>query len=107
MQLRHHRGLVHTILFGEIPKLKNYSRDWVIMKVMLTVPFDTDQIKVKKIFKKIDNEMIADPVWKDDFLQPFKSQGVFGFDDFGMVMRDKFMAKLGKQFMAGKKIITK
>ena len=52
MQLRHHRGLVHTIPFGEIPKLTNFSRDWVIMKLMFTVPFDTDPNKVKKIFKK-------------------------------------------------------
>ena len=107
MQLRHHRGLVHTIPFGEIPKLTNYSRDWVIMKLMFTVPFDTDPNKVKKIFKKIGNEMIADPVWKDDFLQPFKSQGVFGFDDVGMVMRGKFMAKPGKQFMARKEIYNR
>ncbi len=107
MQLRHHRGLVHTIPFGEIPKLTNFSRDWVIMKLMFTVPFDTDPNKVKKIFKKIGNEMIADPMWKDDFLQPFKSQGVFGFDDIGMVMRGKFMAKPGKQFMARKEIYNR
>lgn len=107
MQLRHHRGLVHTIPFGEIPKLTNFSRDWVIMKLMFTVPFDTDPNKVKKIFKKIGNDMMAEDAWKDDFLQPFKSQGVFGFDDVGMVMRGKFMAKPGKQFMARKEIYNR
>ncbi len=107
MQLRHHRGLVHTIPFGEIPKLTNFSRDWVIMKLMFTVPFDTDPNKVKKIFKKIGNDMIAEDAWKDDFLQPFKSQGVFGFDDVGMIMRGKFMAKPGKQFMARKEIYNR
>ena len=107
MQLRHHRGLVHTIPYGEIPKLTNFSRDWVIMKLMFTVPFDTDPNKVKKIFKKIGNEMMAEDAWKDDFLQPFKSQGVFGFDDVGMVMRGKFMAKPGKQFMARKEIYNR
>ncbi|WGI21398.1 mechanosensitive ion channel family protein [Amylibacter sp. IMCC11727] len=107
MQLRHHRGLVHTIPYGEIPKLTNFSRDWVIMKLMFTVPFDTDPNKVKKIFKKIGNEMMAEDAWKDDFLQPFKSQGVFGFDDVGMVMRGKFMAKPGRQFMARKEIYNR
>ena len=52
MQLRHHRGLVHTIPYGEIPKLTNFSRDWVIMKLVFTVPFDTDPNKVKKILRK-------------------------------------------------------
>jgi len=31
MQLRHHKGPVHTIPYGEIPKITNFSRDWVIM----------------------------------------------------------------------------
>ncbi|MEP2531039.1 mechanosensitive ion channel domain-containing protein [Shimia sp.] len=107
MQLRHHRGAVHTIPYGEIPKLTNYSRDWVIMKLKFTVPFDTDPNKVKKIFKKIGQEMLQDELFKDDFLQPFKSQGVFDIDDVGMVIRGKFMAKPGKQFMIRKEIYNK
>ena len=81
MQLRHHRGAVHTIPYGEIQKLTNFSRDWVIMKLMFTVPFDTDPNKIKKIFKKIGAEMMEDPVHGPGFLEPFKSQGVFNFDD--------------------------
>ncbi len=107
MQLRHHRGPVHTIPYGEIQKLTNYSRDWVIMKLKFTVPFDTDPNKVKKIFKKIGAEMMADEVHKDGFLQPFKSQGVFDFDDVGMIIRGKFMAKPGKQFTLRKEIFNR
>ncbi|GAA6178961.1 MULTISPECIES: mechanosensitive ion channel family protein [unclassified Shimia] len=107
MQLRHHRGPVHTIPYGEIPKLTNYSRDWVIMKLKFTVPFDTDPNKVKKIFKKIGQEMLVEELYKDDFLQPFKSQGVFDFDDVGMIIRGKFMAKPGKQFMIRKEIYNR
>ncbi|WP_270729945.1 mechanosensitive ion channel family protein [Shimia sp. Alg240-R146] len=107
MQLRHHRGPVHTIPYGEIPKLTNYSRDWVIMKLKFTVPFDTDPNKVKKIFKKIGQEMLQEDLFKDDFLQPFKSQGVFDIDDVGMIMRGKFMAKPGKQFMIRKEIYNR
>ncbi|SFM26008.1 mechanosensitive ion channel family protein [Shimia aestuarii] len=107
MQLRHHRGPVHTIPYGEIPKLTNYSRDWVIMKLKFTVPFDTNPNQIKKIFKKIGQEMMEDPLFKDDFLQPFKSQGVFDIDDVGMVIRGKFMAKPGKQFMIRKEIYNK
>ncbi len=107
MQLRHHRGPVHTIPYGEIQKLTNFSRDWVIMKLKFTVPFDTDPNKVKKIFKKIGAEMMADEVHKDGFLQPFKSQGVFDFDDVGMIIRGKFMAKPGKQFTLRKEIFNR
>ncbi len=107
MQLRHHKGPVHTIPYGEIPKLTNYSRDWVIMKLRFTVPFDTDPNKVKKIFKKIGQEMLQVPEFADDFLQPFKSQGVFEIDDMGMVIRGKFMAKPGKQFTLRKEIFNR
>ncbi|MBB97651.1 MAG: mechanosensitive ion channel protein MscS [Rhodobacteraceae bacterium] len=107
MQLRHHRGPVHTIPYGEIAKLTNYSRDWVIMKLKFTVPFETDPNKVKKIFKKIGAEMMADELYKDDFLEPFKSQGVFDFDDVGMIIRGKFMAKPGTQFTIRKEIYNR
>ncbi len=107
MQLRHHRGLVHTVPYGEIPKVTNFSRDWVIMKLMFTVPFDADPNKIKKVFKKIGAEMMEDPIHKDGFLEPFKSQGVFEFNDVGMVMRGKFMAKPGAQFTIRKEIYNR
>ncbi|MEP2029935.1 MAG: mechanosensitive ion channel family protein [Paracoccaceae bacterium] len=107
MQLRHHRGLVHTIPYGEIQKVTNFSRDWVIMKLKFTVPFDTDPERVRKMFKKIGQEVQAMDAFKDDMLQPFKSQGVFDFDDVGMVIRGKFMAKPGSQFMMRKEIYNR
>lgn len=107
MQLRHHKGPVHTIPYGEIPKITNFSRDWVIMKLRFTVPFDTDPNMVKKIFKKIGQEMLVLEEFKDDFLQPFKSQGMLEIDDVGMVFRGKFMAKPGTQFTMRKEIFNR
>lgn len=107
MQLRHHKGAVHTIPYGEIPKLTNYSRDWVIMKLRFTVPFDTDPNKVKKIFKQIGKDMMEVPEFAADMLQTFKSQGVFDFDDVGMIIRGKFMAKPGRQFVLRKEIYNR
>ena len=51
--------------------------------------------------------MIAEPLYKDDFLEPFKSQGVLNFDDVGIVMRGKFMAKPGTQFTIRKEIYNR
>lgn len=107
LQLRHHRGPVHTIPYGEIPKLTNFSRDWVIMKLRFTVPFDTELNKVKKIFKQIGNDMLQEAEFKDDFLQPFKSQGVLEVNDVGIVLRGKFMAKPGTQFMIRKELYNR
>lgn len=103
-QLRHHKGAVHTIPYGEISKLTNYSRDWVIMKLRFTVPFDSDIHKIKKIFKNIGQEMIEIPEYRENLIQPFKSQGVIEVNDIGIVIRGKFMARPGKQFTLRKDI---
>lgn len=107
MQLRHHKGPIHTIPYGEVPQITNYSRDWVIMKLKFTVPFETDPNKVKKLFKQIGKDMQQVPEFAADLLQPFKSQGVFDFDDVGMIIRGKFMAKPGKQFTLRKEIYNR
>lgn len=107
VQLRHHRGAVHTVPYGEIPKVTNQSRDWAIMKLRFTVPFDTDTDKVRKIFKRIGQDLLQDEELGEDFLQPFKSQGVLEFDDVGIVLRGKFMAKPGKQFTLRKEIFKR
>lgn len=107
LQLRHHRGAIHTIPFGEIPKITNYSRDWVIMKLKFTVPFDTDLKKVKDIFKKIGKDIQKIPELAEHMMQPFKSQGVLEVDDVGIVVRGKFMAKPGQQFTIRKEIYNR
>ena len=77
------------------------------MKLRFTVPFDSDPIKIKKIFKTIGQDLLAAPEFEGDFLQPFKSQGVLEMDEVGMVIRGKFMCKPGKQFMIRKEIFNR
>ena len=104
LRLRHHRGHLNTIPFGEIRHLTNYSRDWVIMKLEFRVPFDTDIELVRKLFKQIGIALLQHPEIGEDFLEPFKSQGVYTMDDSAMIVRGKFTAKPGKQFMARREI---
>ena len=104
LQLRGTKGAVHIVPYGEIPKLTNLSRDWVIMKLQFTVPFDTDVEKVRKLFKKIGQEIMEMEEFKDDILAPFKGQGVTGVDDVGILVRGKFTTKPGKQFGVRKEI---
>jgi small-conductance mechanosensitive channel len=107
LQLRHHLGSIHTISYGEIPKITNNSRDWTITKLRFTVPFDTDINQIKKIFKKIGQDMLMQPEYADIMLQPFKSQGVYDVDDVGIVVRGKFMSRPGTQYTLRKEIYTR
>lgn len=107
IQLRHHNGPLHTIPFGEIQQLTNYSRDWVIMKLPLRLTLDTDPERVRKLIKKLGQEMLSDPMVGEKFLQPLKSQGVISIDNFGMVVRVKFMTRPGDQFITRRVVYAK
>ncbi len=107
LRLRHHMGPLHIIPYGEIPKLTNMSRDWAIVKLKFTVPFDTDVMKIKKLFKQIGKDLMEDPEIAATMLEPFKFQGVYGYDDIGIIVRGKFMAKAGQQFAAKKEILAR
>ncbi|MEP3775503.1 MAG: mechanosensitive ion channel domain-containing protein [Shimia thalassica] len=103
-QLRHHLGPLHTVPFGEIQHLTNYSRDWVIMKLPLRVTYDTDVERVRKMIKNLGIELLDDPVIGDNFIQPLKSQGVIEMQDSAMIIRVKFMTKPGDQWLVRKKV---
>ena len=101
-QLRHHLGALHTLPFGEIRQLTNYSRDWVLMKLPLRVTYDTDVEKVRKLVKKLGQELLDHPEVGHTFLLPLKSQGVYKMEDSAMIIRVKFMTKPGEQFVTRK-----
>ena len=105
--LRHHLGPIHTVPFGEIKHLTNFSRDWVIMKLEFRVPTDTDLQKVKKLFKKIGAELLEHPELGKDFIEPFKSQGVKAIEDSAIIIRGKFMSKPGRQFVIRKELYNR
>ncbi|MDJ0683103.1 MAG: mechanosensitive ion channel family protein [Alphaproteobacteria bacterium] len=98
IQLRHHNGPLNTIPFSEIQQVTNLSRDWVIMKLPIRVPFGTDPDRVRRIIKKLGLELLEDPELGPQFLEPLKSQGVLQLDDFGIVIRVKYMTRPGDQF---------
>jgi len=90
--LRHHRGALNVLPYGEIKRLRNTSRDWMIMKLEFRLAYDTDLKKVKQIIKKVGAEIAADAELSRDLIEPLKSQGVAATDETGLVVRVKYMA---------------
>ena len=106
-QLRHHNGPVHTIPYGEIRSLTNWSRDWAIMKFELRIPFETDIEMVRKMIKQIGLDMEADPLFGPLLLAPLKSQGVNRIDDSALIIRCKFTAIPGQQYLIRREAFTR
>nr|WP_246499278.1 mechanosensitive ion channel family protein [Azospirillum soli] len=99
LKLRHHRGAIHTLPFGQIKALTNYTRDWALMRLEFRVPPDTDLSLVKKLVKDIGKELAADPEMGPNFLEPLKSQGVRRVEDDALIIGVKFISKPNEQFV--------
>jgi moderate conductance mechanosensitive channel len=106
VSLRHPRGALATIPYGQIGKIQNFSRDWVIEKILFRVAFDTDVDLVRKIFKQIGQDIMQDAEVAKDILEPFKSQGIYAVEDGTLVIRGKYKAVAGQQFTARKAILA-
>lgn len=99
LRLRHHNGPLHTVPFGAIETLTNWSRDYAIMKFEIRVPFETDVNMIRKLIKKVGEAMLEDPELGPQFLDPLKSQGANRMDDSAFIVRCKFTCKPGNQFL--------
>ena len=97
--LRHHRGAIHVVPFGELKSITNYNRDWSIFKMEFGVPYETDIEKVRKLIKNIGLDLLKDPEHGKKFLEPLKSQGVVAFGNSALNVRVKFKCKPREQFV--------
>ncbi len=86
VRLRHHRGPVYTVPFGELGAVENMSRDWGVVKFRVSVSYDADVEKARKLTKKIGATLAEDPEFASIFIEPLKMKGVEEFGDYGMVL---------------------
>ena len=93
VRLRHQNGQIHTIPFGQLTSISNFSRDWQTVKFNLRLARDTDIEKVRKTVKQLGQEMQKDPELGKELLQPLKLQGVAEIADSALVVRLKFTAR--------------
>ncbi len=93
VRLRHQNGQIHTIPFGQLTSITNFSRDWQTVKFNLRLARDTDIEKVRKTVKQLGQEMMKDPELGKELLQPLKLQGVAEIADSALVVRLKFTVR--------------
>ncbi|MGL1932297.1 MAG: mechanosensitive ion channel family protein [Desulfotalea sp.] len=99
VMLRHHLGMLQIVPHSDLGAITNCMRGGMVIKFPLEFPYDADIDKVRKIIKKVGQAMLLDEELGDDFILPVKSQGVNEITNSVMVIRVKFTAKPGKQFV--------
>jgi len=99
VKLRHHRGPLTTVPFGELGAVKNLNRDWTIDKISLNVKYDTDLVKAKKVIKQIGQTLLENPEFGPHIIETLKMKGVEQFGEFAIEIRLSMMTKPGEQFV--------
>jgi moderate conductance mechanosensitive channel len=96
VRLRHQNGPVHTIPFGQVQAVTNYSRDWAIVKFNLHLDPANEIELVRKTIKRAGEELLEDPEIGAEFISPLKMQGVTDVSQTALVVRCKFTALPGR-----------
>ena len=106
-QLRHQNGPLHTIQFGNLKQVTNYSRDWALTKIPFKLALGTDIEKVRKVVKKVGQELMDDPATAPLFLNPPKSQGVSEVSGNGITIRVKYMTRPTDSALAHRAVLAR
>ena len=106
VKLRHQRGALYTIPFGTLGAVQNLSRDWVVDKILVNVPYDTDIDAVRRIMKRIGAELLEDEELRPGIIKTLKLQGVSQFGDYAIKLQTKMMTVPGDvQFAARRRAL--
>jgi small-conductance mechanosensitive channel len=95
IRLRHQNGQIHTIPFGSLGQITNFSRDWTAVKFNLPFARSTDLETLRKAAKKIGADMLEEPEFKAQLIEPFKMQGIADVTNNALIVRFKFTSRPG------------
>lgn len=93
IRLRHQNGQLHIVPFGQLTHITNFSRDWTTVKFNLAFAPNTDVELLRKTVKKIGLDLMNEPQFQKELLQPLKMQGLVDIKDGSLIVRFKFTAK--------------
>ena len=99
IMLRHHRGMLQIVPHSELGAITNFMRGGIVVKFNLDFPYDADIDQIRKVVKKVGQEMLKDEELGKDFIKPVKSQGVREIANSVMTIRVKFTAQPGAHFI--------
>jgi small-conductance mechanosensitive channel len=107
IKLRHLNGQLHTVPFGDLKAITNYSRDWVVETLQLVVTYDTDLDLLEDVVAEVSAELTADPAIGPEMIEPLRSLGVQAMVDIGMQIGMVFKTRPGKQFAVRRAVFSR
>jgi small-conductance mechanosensitive channel len=90
MRLRHQNGQLHTIPYGQLGAVSNFSRDWAAVNFDLRLSRDTNLEVLRRTVKRFGLELMEDPELAPQIIEPLKLQGLLEVLENAVVVRFKF-----------------
>jgi moderate conductance mechanosensitive channel len=95
--LRHQNGPLHFVPYGSLGTVRNNSRDWTIDKFEIPLPLSVESEAIRKMVKKIGQEMLQDEALRALIMQPLKAK-LYRIDPGAKIFRCKVQTLPAKQF---------
>jgi moderate conductance mechanosensitive channel len=107
VKLRDLNGHLHTVPFGDLKAITNFSRDWVVETLHAVVTYDTDLDLLERVVTAVSDELAADPVMAPQMIEPLQSLGVQAMVDTGMQIGLMFKTRPGRQFAVRRAVFSR
>jgi moderate conductance mechanosensitive channel len=107
VKLRHINGQLHTVPFGDLKAITNFSRDWVVENLHLVVTYDTDLEELETVVATVSDELSADPATGQELIEPLRSLGVQAMVDTGMQIGLMFKTRPGRQYAVRRTVYSR
>ena len=105
VKLRHFSGQLHTVSFGDLKAITNYSRDWVVENIQLVVTYDTDLDRLDSVVEMVSDDLMADPAMAPEMIEPLRSLGAQAMLDAGIQVGLTFKTRPGRQFAVRRAVL--
>ncbi len=100
--LRDLSGNVHYVRNGKIDVVTNMTKEYSRYVFNIGVSYREDVDEVIGVIKRVDEELRADPEFKNDIIQPIEVMGLDEFADSALIIKARTTTKPIKQWRVGR-----
>jgi small-conductance mechanosensitive channel len=98
VKLRHYKGLLHTVPFGDLKAITNYSRDWVNELMEVTIDYEVDLERVERAIERVSSDVMEDVSLASGIITAPVSTGVTALGVDGIHVGIIVRTRPGQQF---------
>ena len=93
IKLRDVSGTLHTVPFGDVTTVENFTKDFSYAVLDIGVGYGEDTDVVSAVLAEIGAEILVDEAFKERILEPLEIMGVHELGDSAVVIRGRIKTK--------------